>query len=593
MISPSDTLEQRRRLRFLAGVLLASGALLLVRLVYLQIGEHARYLAEATSEQTRKFEIPARRGQLYVQDGDGTTSPIALDQTLDIVYADPRYVTNKAETAQKVAALTGGSASNYMTDIDNGIDYVVLATRVPLLTGTQIERLGLSGIGLTQQDYRVYPEGQLAAQVLGFVNTEGIGQYGLEQYLNKQLSGTPGRLAAKTDTRGIPIATADNVEQPAVNGTSYVLTIDRNIQAEAEKEIAAQVQKVHAKSGSIVITDPSNGNVLAMATYPTFDPNNYGQVSDYNVFLNQPSTEAFEPGSGMKVFTMAAGLDQGKVTPDTTYDDPGCYTIDSRKICDAAGDKPGPDKTMTVVLRDSLNTGAMFVLRMLSGNPNSFTLAGKQLLYSYFTKHFGFGTATGVAQPDESAGFVPKATNVSGNDATYANMTFGQGMTVTMLQMVDAMGAIANGGTLYQPQLIAQQLNPDGSTQNVEPKVLKNHIMSASAISQLNQMLQVVVQHGSGYLAADENPGYAIAGKTGTAQVANPNGPGYLTGVNIGSFLGFAPATDPKFAMMVRINEPSVDCDTAECGYAEYTTVPVFGDMCKWLFKYYGIPPTS
>ncbi len=593
MISASDTLEQRRRLRFLTGALFVSGALLVFRLGYIQIGQHARYLADATSEQTRKFEIPAARGQLFVQDGDGTTSPIAMDQTLDIVYADPRYVMDKATTASRLAAAIGGSASQYETELNNGIDYVELATRVPLTTGAQIEHLGLPGIGLTQQSYRIYPEGSLAAQVLGFVNTNGVGQYGLEQYLNKQLSGTPGRLAAKTDTYGIPIATADNVEQPAVNGTSYVLTIDRNIQAEAEKEIAAQVQKVHAKSGSIVITNPNNGDVLAMATYPTFDPNNYGQVSDYDVFLDQPAAEAFEPGSGMKVFTMAAGLDQGKVTPNTTYNDPGCYTVDSRQICNAAGDKAGPNKTMTVVLRDSLNTGAMFVLRMLSGNPNGFTLAGKQLLYSYLTKHFGFGTATGVAQSDEAAGFVPKASNVAGNNSTYATMTFGQGMTVTMLQMVDAIGAVANGGTLYAPQLIAQQLNPDGSTQNVQPKVLGRHIMSPSAISQLNQMLQVVVQHGSGYLAADENPGYAIAGKTGTAQVSNPNGTGYLTGVNIGSFLGYAPASDPKFAMMVRINDPSVQCDTAECGYAEYTTVPVFGDMCKWLFKYYGIPPTS
>jgi len=162
-----------------------------------------------------------------------------------------------------------------------------------------------------------------------------------------------------------------------------------------------------------------------------------------------------------------------------------------------------------------------------------------------------------------------------------------------MIQMTEAMAAIANGGTMYQPNLIDSIVNADGSTTPVPAKVVKTHVISSSTASELNQMLQVVVQHGSGFLAAEQNPGYEISGKTGTAQIPNPNGPGYLTGSNIGSFLGFAPSNDPKFVIMVRINEPNIDCDSAECGYAEYTTVPVFGDICKWLFRYYDIPPNS
>jgi len=593
MVTASDTLLQRRRLAILSGLLLLCGGLLVTRLVYLQILQHSKYLAEATLEQTRKYEIPARRGELYVQDGDGTTSPIALDQTLSVLYADPRYVADKAGAAAKLAAITGGSAASYVTAMDNGIEYAKLADRVTDDQATKIKKLKLAGIGLSNQDYRVYPEGSLAAQVLGFVNSDGAGQYGVEQYLNAKLAGVPGRLAAKTDTHGIPIATADNIEKPAQDGTSYVLTIDRNIQAEAERELMAQVKKVNAQSGSIVIMDPNTGAVRAMATYPTFDPNNYGRVTDYRDFMNQPSDDAFEPGSGMKVFTMAAGLDQGKVNPDTTYDDPGCYQVDDRKVCNAAGDKPGPNKSMTMVLRDSLNTGAMFVLRMLGGNPNDFTLAGKNTLFNYFTKHFGFGERSGVEQMGDQAGVIPAASNAAGNNVTYANMTFGQGMTVTMMQMVDAMAAVANGGKLVQPYLVDAVMNPDGTTTATAPKVVKTHVMTATAIAQLTQMLEVVVQHGSGYLAGVENPGYAIAGKTGTAQIPDPKGQGYLVGKNIGSFLGFAPANNPKFVMMVRINEPAVQCDDAQCGYAEYTTVPVFGDMSKWLFKYYGIPPRS
>jgi cell division protein FtsI/penicillin-binding protein 2 len=248
---------------------------------------------------------------------------------------------------------------------------------------------------------------------------------------------------------------------------------------------------------------------------------------------------------------------------------------------------------MTVVLRDSLNTGVMYVLRLLGGDPAKFTLAGKKMLYSYFTKHFGFGVRTGIEQANESAGVLNQPTNAAGNDVTYANMAFGQGMSVTMIQMAAAMAAIANGGKLYQPHVVDALMKSDGSTVQEAPKLESSHVMSPNAIAQLNQMLQVVVQHGSGYLAGVENPGYKIAGKTGTAQIAKPDGTGYIVGANIGSFVGFAPADNPKFVVMVRINEPGVACDGAQCGYAEYTTVPVFGDVCKWLFKYYGIPPSS
>jgi cell division protein FtsI/penicillin-binding protein 2 len=287
----------------------------------------------------------------------------------------------------------------------------------------------------------------------------------------------------------------------------------------------------------------------------------------------------------MKVFTMAAGLDQGKVTPDSKYDDPGCYKVDDRTVCDAAGDKPGNGKTMTVVLRDSLNTGVMYVLRLLGGDATKFTLSGKQMLYDYFTKHFGFGERTGIEQANEATGAVNLPSNAAGNNVTYANMSFGQGVSVTMIQMVAAMAAVANGGKLYQPHVVDGVLKSDGTVESAAPKLVTDHVMNPTAIAELNQMLQVVVQHGSGYIAGGMNPGYKIAGKTGTAQIPRPDGKGYIDGANIGSFVGFAPADKPKFVVMVRINEPGVS------GYAETTTVPVFGDVCKWLFKYYGLPP--
>jgi cell division protein FtsI/penicillin-binding protein 2 len=588
----NDTIMQRRRIVSYSALLVVFGLVLAGRLIYLQVLQHGRYLVQATNEHTRKYEVPAKRGELYVRDGDAV-SPVALNQTLTLVYADPRYVLDRNAAAQQLANVLGGTPASYVQKFSNGIEYAVLAERVPSATAAKVKALNLAGVGLVDRDYRSYPEGQLAAQTVGFVNADGAGQYGIEGYLDTALGGTPGQLAAKTDTHGIPIATADNVVKPPMDGTSYVLTIDRNIEAMAEQELAAQIQKVKAKSGSIVVLDPSNGQVKAMANYPTFDPNSFSSVKDYGLFSNQVVSSQFEPGSGLKAFTMAVGLDQGKVTPDSTYNDPGCFKVDDRNVCDAAGDKPGNNKSMTVVLRDSLNTGVMYVLRLLGGDPNSFTLAGKKIFYSYLTKHFGFGERTGIEQAGEAAGVVNQPSNAAGNNVNYANMAFGQGISVTMVQMVAAMAAIANGGHLYQPTLVGGTMNPDGSVITKSPKLLADHVMSPSAIANLNTMLQVVVQHGSGYLAGLQNPGYKLAGKTGTAQIPKPDGSGYIEGANIGSFIGYAPADNPKFVVMVRINEPSIACDGAQCGYAEYTTVPVFGDVVKWLFNYYGIPPSS
>jgi len=582
----NDAIMQRRRIGTYTALLVVFGFMLVGRLAYLQILQHGRYMVQASNEHTRKYEVPAKRGELFVHDGD-SISPIALNQTLKLVYADPRYVTDKNAAALKLASVLGGDPQLYLKKLTTGIEYAVLAERVPTAVADKVTALKLAGVALTDRDYRSYPEGQLAAQAVGFVNFDGQGQYGIEGYLDAALAGVPGQFAAKTDAFGIPIATAKNVVKLPVDGSSYVLTIDRNIQAMAEQELADQIKKVKAKSGSIVVMDPANGAVRAMANYPTFDPGSYGSVKDYSVFVNQVVSSQFEPGSGMKAFTMATGLDQGKVKPDTTYDDPGCYKVDDRQVCDAAGDKPGKGKTMTVVLRDSLNTGIMFVLRMLGTDPNGFTLAGKKTLYDYFTKHFGYGVRTGIEQSNEAAGSIVPPSNNAGNNVTYANMAFGQGMSVTMIQMAAAMGAVANGGRLYQPRLVDGIMTADGTVQPKESKILADHVISPAAAKDINAMLQVVVQHGSGYMAGLANPGYKIAGKTGTAQIPRPDGKGYIDGANIGSFVGFAPAENPKFVVMVRINEPGVS------GYAETTTVPVFSDVCRWLFKYYGIPPSA
>jgi cell division protein FtsI/penicillin-binding protein 2 len=571
----------RKRLRSLHILLFALGALVVVRLAYLQVILNGHYTALAAQEHQRKYELPAARGQIFLRDGD-TKVPLALNQTLKLVYADPSIIVNKSETANRIASVTGKPASEYLNAMENGKEYAILQTRVNEDTATKIKNLHLVGVGMVDQTYRTYPEGALASQSLGFVNNDGNGQYGIEGYLNNQLKGTAGILNAKTDTSGVPIATTDNLSKAPIDGSTVVLTLDRNIQAQAERFLADGVKNAQAETGSVIVLDPKTGAVKAMANVPSYDPNKYGGVKDYTLFDNPVVSRAFEPGSGFKVFTMAAGLDAGKITPDTTYNDTGCVEISQHQICNAANHKDGPNTTMTNVLRDSLNTGVIFVLQSLGGNPNAITAEGKKLFHSYIVDHFHFGKATGIEQSGEVRGVVNPATS---NDTNYANMVFGQGISVTMVQMAAAVGAIANGGTLYKPYLIDQQVKADGTVQNTKPYVVQQKVISGKAAADLTNMMKVVVEHGSGYLA--KTPGYNIAGKTGTAQIPNPNGPGYLENQNIGTFVGFAPAEDPKFVVMVQINKPKID------GFAEKTTVPVFSSLTRWLLQYYAVPPSS
>ena len=567
-------------------LLALAGGIFVLRLAYLQIVRHGALAAQANSEHSRKYEIPARRGEIYVYDGD-QRAPIALNQTLKVVYADPRYVDDKHKTAVKLAAVLGGDAAKYEDMMDHAKEYVELATRVPVNTGSKVKDLHLKGIGLLDRDYRIYPEGSLAAQVLGFVNADGAGQYGVESFLNKQLAGTPGKLNGKTDTLGVPIYTAGNIQTPPKDGTSYQLTIDRNVQAEVEKELENGVHNAKAVSGSAVVMDPNTGAVVAMANFPSYDPNSYSKVKDYSVFSNSVVSSMFEPGSTLKVFTMAAGLDQNKITPDSTYNDTGSFRVNGFTIHNAATDPANGYgvTSMTRALELSLNTGVIYVLRTLGTDINKITPAGKQTLYNYFAGRFGLGTRTGIEQAGEAAGLIYPPNKAQ--DINYANLTFGQGVDVTMIQMVTAMSAIANGGSLIQPHVVAGSIKPDGSLDKVQPTVVRQHVISPKAVQELDSMLTETVNHGTAYIAHFQNPGYNIGGKTGTAQIPDFVHGGYIQGKNIGDFLGFAPVDHPKFVMMIRINEPGTQ------GYAETTTVPVFSAITKWLFTYYAIPPTQ
>lgn len=584
MNSQNETRLAAQRLAWLGLGLVFAVGLLGLRLAYVQVVKNDHYLRLASSQHERRNEVPARRGEIFMLDGE-TKAPLALNQTLAVLYADPSQIKKKKETAELLAPALGMRQEELERKLSVKSSYVVLANKLSQDKAEVIRKLNLRGIVLSDRQYRTYPEGRLAAQISGFLNADGKGQYGIEGFLDDELAGSPGLTRAKTDTRGNPIATSDNLLNPPVDGTSVTLTIDRNIQAVAEKYLEQGVQRVKAKSGSVIIMDPKTGAVKAMANYPTFDPNNYGKTTDYNLFSNRTVSDLFEPGSGFKVITMAAGLDQKRISRETTFSDPGTVKIDGYTIGNAAGHRGGPNTTMTNVLRDSLNTGMIFVLKSMGGDMGQITLAGKRILHEYITKRFHFGEKTGIEQTGEAAG---KINPPRSSDVNYANITFGQGVSVTMLQMVNAFAAIANGGTLYQPYLVGERVLPDGSVKLTKPTVLRKNVVSETAAQEVTRMMEVVVERGSAYrIHADPKlKQYKIAGKTGTAQIPKATG-GYEEFKNIGSFTGFAPSNgDPQFVMMVRVDEPKIQ------GFAEVTAVPIFIDIASWLVDYYAIPPS-
>lgn len=579
----TDNLRASRRITIITVFFAVCSVAIAARLFEVQVVKSQEYIAKADAQQERKFQIPAKRGQIYLGENNDLY-PIALNQSLKILYVDPKFVQDPAASAQKLSQVTGidqGKLEKVLT-FDGKKRYEVLKEKVSAEESSKIQALRLPGVVLADKDYRYYPEANLFSHVLGYVNTDGEGQYGIEQYLNDDLTGQPGQVKAVTDSFGVPIVSQENTINDPKNGNSYILTIDRSIQDIANRALKDAVEKNKAESGSIVVMDPKTGAIKALVNYPNFDPNNYAAVKpdDYRRFINSAVSNQFEPGSGFKVFTMSAGIDTGKVKADSTYNDTGEVKVADRTIKNAEDHKFGI-QTMTDVIQKSLNTGVVFILKQLGGDPNKITRTGKEALYKYI-KDFGFGERTGIEQAGEATG---KVRDAKASEVDYANMTFGQGLSATTIQMVQAVGAIANGGTLYQPYMVEKTISPDQDIVENKPKVVKDRVISKQSAAIVASMMQKVVEHGSGY--ATRMKGYNIAGKTGTAQVPRADGLGYEENKNVGSFVGFAPTEDPKFVMMVRIDYPRVP------GFAEKTAVPAFAVVAKELLKYYQIPPSS
>lgn len=569
------------RTRILVILMAFLGAVFVIRLFYLQVIQHDYYVAEATKEHTTKFTIPAKRGLIYAMDGKNNYAPMVLNEPVFTAYADPRYIKDTEKVENTFRRIAGGNLVDKFEDglKDKTRQYVVLARNLNKQQSELIKKEKLGGIGLQEDEKRVYPENQLASQILGFVNGEGKGQYGLEEGMDAQLSGQAGALKAVTDVYGIPISVgAESVQTPPQNGRNVVLSVDRNIQNKVEQALKTGLEKAKATKGSVIVMDPNNGRIMAMANLPTFNPNDFGKVTDYAVFQNRIISDPYEPGSVIKALTMGIGLDTHTIEPGTTYNNTGSVRIDDATITNVLTNPRGA-VTMTQVLEYSFNTGAVWVLQQLGGG--EINHQAKQKLYDYFTDHYLFGQRTGIELAGEAKGLVA---DTNSSRVRYANMTFGQGVNMSMLQVTGAFSAAINGGNYYTPQAVAGYLSDNDTFTAKTPEVRKANVISADSSAKLRQMLHDARIRSS--VSAGEKGGYFTGGKTGTAQVYNPQTGKYDDKATIGSYLGFGGQDKPQYVIMVRVDDATI------AGYSgSAAAAPIFTDISNWMLDYLQIPP--
>jgi len=549
------------RLRALFALFAVLSIVLSVRVGYWQTVGRDQLLLRAT-EQVRSDEVlHARRGTIL--DRSGTI--LATSVELRSLYAVPSRIPDRAAAAQQLGVLLGRDPAAILERLNSGAEWVFIHRRMPETTADAVLALGIPGLGAILESKRLYPNGDLAAHALGFVSDDGDGQGGVEGRYDELLRGIDGTLVAERDPADRTIAIGLREAMPARDGADLTLTIDLAVQSVAELTLRSAIADEGAASGAIVALDPRDGAIRAMASYPTYHPGGVAAAKPESL-RDRTISWSFEPGSTMKAITMAAGLDSGVVTPTTTYEDTGYADIGGRRLLNALGRAHGPT-TMTQVLERSANAGAVFVAAKL----------GDQRLYDALLR-FGFGIPTGVDLAGEMSGTVRPLAEWYPVDVGTA--AFGQGLTVTPLQLAAAYAAIANGGTLYRPHVVAGWRDADGEHRTA-PAPLRR-VASERTAASLREMLTSAVDHGLAQGA--RVPGFSVAGKTGTAQIPSPDGR-YVDDEYISSFAGSVPATDPHLVIVVVLERPASKL------LGTVTAMRIFRDVAQGSLRYARIQP--
>ncbi|HOX60887.1 MAG TPA: penicillin-binding protein 2 [Candidatus Magasanikbacteria bacterium] len=554
------------------------------RLFYIAVYQHDFYLAIATGSHELYSKLFPERGEVFIRDSRTNENyPLAMNRDYYALYFDTTKIKDDETASTTVAKLA--EIFNYDTarqavvfsQLNKRTDlYEIVEKKLEDNVMKKIEAMNLPGANFSRRSYRFYPENVMASAVSGFVgkddNDVDVGRYGVEGYWNKEMSGSGGLMVGARSAKGSLIPLQDWSFERAADGADVYLTIDRTLQYKACERLRAGMVEFGAVSAALIMIEPDTGVIRAMCSLPDYNPNEYGKVENSEAFNNSAIFRAYEPGSIMKPIVMAAGVNEGVVSPTSPFHDSG----ERVGLCDTpiqnADDKKYGDVNMTGVLENSINTGMVFVAEKL----------GAEKFREYFSK-YGFGVKTGIPLDSEVGGTVESLGKKSKSGKITCEMataSFGQGVMATPLQMVMAYGAIANGGKLMKPMIVDEVVYADGHREKTKPQEVRR-VMDERTARLVSGMLGSVIENG--HSAGGRIRGYYIGGKTGTAQIAGSGG--YSEENTNHSFVGIAPVDDPKFVIIVKFEKP-------KAMWAESTATPVFHDVAEFALRYYQIPPT-
>lgn len=630
------TREKTSRLSFTMAIVFLSGILIIGRLFLLQIVKNGYYTAIASGQHDVYSKLLPARGSIYMKDrgpnGENVDYALAINKDFANVYSMPKMILDPVMMASRTYEIFDKNKiersvdellnrDERFLDLDNASTTIEDKEALSLLRTSEreieigklkkeaidkyiaifskkndpyesikrkvsdddlkkviaLKNEGVPGMDYELESYRYYPEGSIGSHFLGFVgfNAEDKkGSYGLEGFFNDELSGQPGSIRTEKSAKGESIIINDREFVKPINGSDLHLTIVRPIQFEVCKRLNESLLKHGADSGLAIVMDPMTGAIMAMCSWPDYDPNNYSSVNDRSVYNNPAIYGAYEPGSTFKAITMAAGLDAGVVKPESTYEDKGFLMINgwNKPIKNSDYETHGGHgiTDMSTVLDFSLNTGAIYVEEKLGTKK-----------FSQYVENFGFKDKTGIELETEGVSNISSLLQKKVKPIEAATASFGQGITATPLQMIAAYSAIANGGILMRPYIVEKIVGPDGNEQVTRPEQIRRVISEKTSLL-LSGMLVNVVDVGHSKTA--QVKGYYVAGKTGTAQIPDMKHGGYKVGQWIHTFIGFTPVDNPKFVMLVKFDNPK------DAIYAESTAAPLFSELSSFILNYLQVP---
>jgi len=558
------------QLNFVFVLIVLFAVAIISRLFFLQILEHKHFQAQALGQQVGFSNITGARGQIFSivsqdtrgKEGIGDTKSLAVNKDSWAILISVENIKDKQVFAQKLSEVVRLTELEITEILNKEKSYAIIKENLTSEELSKVKNLGLEGLNWQNNLRRIYPQGEFLGQAIGFLGGEGSGQYGLEGYYDDILKGKDG---IKEERSGLEIIFSSEKEI-SLNGSDLYLTIDYNIQFQAESLLKKAKENLDIEAGQIIVLKPSSGRVLAVADFPCFNPNYYYEQSNLEIFQSGAVQKLFEPGSIMKPFTMASAINEGKISPESVYTDTGSVTLSTKTIRNF-NNKIYGEQTMTQVLENSINTGAVYAQQQI----------GNKTFFKYVEK-FGFTQKTGI---DIQGEVYSRNENLkNGPDINFATAAFGQGVEATPMQIVRAFSAIANGGFLPKPYVVEKIVNGADKLQTLPEN--SNSVISAETAAKITSMLVSVMENGFDKLG--KIPGYYLAGKTGTAQVPLKNKKGYDENKTIQSFMGFGPAYNPEFLILIKLDNPKVSASSL-------SALPVFKELAQYIINYWKIPP--